>query len=269
MVALDRSEDVRQSGRRTRVPVRFQETPPGEYAPRGGRGRGRGRRGRDRGRGRQSSSTRERGSAADRQRMAIRREHAAARREGQSPSTRERETAAARQRMATRREDQSPSTRERETAADRQRLATRREDQSPSTRERETAGRSEHAAEVLESLSPFQQRTHLLGTTLRRRQPLQQPRPRCLFPNVEDNRDDDVDGGRNGEGEVRQDDGGPSGAEGASLRDGVEPRLRGLPAIFSLVEPHVSFLFNSHDVRTESTLCVLLLFSHFRQMRSS
>ena len=134
-------------------------------------------------------------------------------------------------------------------------MARTREEQPPSTPDRARAANRERSADALTSLVPFQQRTQQLGEALQR--------PRCLFAD-EDNQGDaggerdsgeglcergDVSGlrQRRERGEVRGDDVDGegngrerSGAERAALRDGVDPRLRGLLALFPIGKPHVS-----------------------------
>ena len=93
-------------------------------------------------------------------------------------------------------------------------MATTREDHSPSTRDR---------ARVVE-------RERDSGEGRYERGDASGPHQRREGGEVLGN---DVDGERS--------DGGRSGAERAALRDGVDPRLRGLPALFSISEPYVSF----------------------------
>ena len=100
----------------------------------------------------------------------------------QSPSTRHRARVVERERAARTREEQSPSTRDWARAANREQIAGTRAVQSPCTRDRARVVERERSADAFSSLSPFQQRTQQLGEDLRRLEPLQSNRPRCLFP---------------------------------------------------------------------------------------
>ena len=184
----------------------------------------------------------------------------------QSPSTRHRARVVKRERAARTREEQSPSTRDWARAANREQIAGTRAVQSPCTRDRARVVERERSADAFSSLLPFQQRTQQLGEDLRRLEPLQSNRPRCLFPDeLHNNHANQGDAGsvrvsgvgmcehghvnglhqRGGGGGVHGEDvdgegSGGGRSEAASLRYGVHARSRRLPALFSIAEPHVS-----------------------------
>ena len=143
-VPLDRSADVRQSRRQSRIFFRFLEPPPGGCIPRRGRGTGRRRSGRGRGRGPGRGRRRRSGqwpSSRDRQRI-VHRYSMAATRYLQSLSTRGRGRSSCREQAAPRQKEQSSATHERESCAQRRQAAERQKEQSPSNGGREASTRA-------------------------------------------------------------------------------------------------------------------------------
>ena len=200
----------------------------------------------------QSSCTRDRPRVVERERVGRTREE-------QSPSTRDRARVVEREKVARTREEQSPSTRDRARAANRERSTDAFASMSQFQQRTQQLGEafdvgnrcSPRDPAVVFPTKPIRETQVGSVTATREAQVGAEPETGRWERDsgVDRYQRGDVSGlrqRREGE-EVRGDDvecegngGGRSGAGRDAFWDGVYPRLRGLSALFSIGEPHVS-----------------------------